>query len=162
MAAVAEEKPLPAPAPLARAIIDALPNPLMVIDDQDRICLVNGAAENFFKTSSAMLMRHRLGDLVPFSSPIFNAVAQARSTAGLVNEYGVGVGNPRLGGERVVDLQAAPMTDGFVIIMLLERAMAYRIERQLSSRGAARSVSGMATILAHEIKNPLAGIRGAA
>ncbi|MBC8038739.1 MAG: two-component sensor histidine kinase, partial [Rhizobiales bacterium] len=51
---------------------------------------------------------------------------------------------------------------GFVIIMLLERAMAHRIERQLTSRAAARSVSGMATMLAHEIKNPLAGIRGAA
>ena len=50
----------------------------------------------------------------------------------------------------------------FVIVMLLERSMAHKIDRQLTSRGAARSVSGMATMLAHEIKNPLAGIRGAA
>ena len=50
----------------------------------------------------------------------------------------------------------------FVIVMLLERSMALKIDRQLTSRGAARSVSGMATMLAHEIKNPLAGIRGAA
>jgi two-component system, NtrC family, nitrogen regulation sensor histidine kinase GlnL len=40
--------------------------------------------------------------------------------------------------------------------------MAHKIDRQLTSRGAARSVSGMASMLAHEIKNPLAGIRGAA
>jgi two-component system nitrogen regulation sensor histidine kinase GlnL len=36
------------------------------------------------------------------------------------------------------------------------------IERQLTHRAAARSLSGMAAVLAHEIKNPLSGIRGAA
>jgi two-component system, NtrC family, nitrogen regulation sensor histidine kinase GlnL len=160
----AEEKPLVPPAPLARAIIDALPNPLIIVDEDERICLANGAAEDYFQTGSAFLLRHRLGDLVPFSSPVFSAVAQARGMAGVVNEYAVGVGTPRLGGERLVDLQTALMSEDprFVIIMLLERSMAHKIDRQLTSRGAARSVSGMAAMLAHEIKNPLAGIRGAA
>jgi two-component system, NtrC family, nitrogen regulation sensor histidine kinase GlnL len=40
--------------------------------------------------------------------------------------------------------------------------MAQMIERQLTHRAAARSVSGLASVLAHEIKNPLSGIRGAA
>jgi two-component system nitrogen regulation sensor histidine kinase GlnL len=164
MAAALAEKLSPQQPPLAQAILDALPNPLVVIDGRDCICLVNGAAENFFKVSSAMLLRCRLDDLLPFSSSIFNAVTQARNTVGLVNEYDVAVGSPRLGGERLVDLQAAPMADDpfFVIIMLLERAVAHRIDRQLTSRNAARSVSGLAAMLAHEIKNPLAGIRGAA
>ena len=151
-------------APLPRAIIDALPNPLIIVAEEERICLVNSAAENFFQAGSAALLRHRLSDLVPFSSPVFNAVAQARATAGVVNEYAIGVGTPRLGGERLVDLQTALMSEDprFVIIMLLERSMAHKIDRQLTSRGAARSVSGMASMLAHEIKNPLSGIRGAA
>jgi two-component system nitrogen regulation sensor histidine kinase GlnL len=150
--------------PLARAVIDALPNPLILIDDGDRIAMANGAAENFFQASRSMLQRQRLGDLVPFASPVFSAVAQARRTGGVVNEYAVGVGTPRLGGERTVDLQTALMTEDprFVIIMLLERSMAHQIDRQLTSRGAARSVTGMAAMLAHEIKNPLSGIRGAA
>jgi len=150
--------------PLPKNVIDSLPNPLVVVDDENRICLANGAAENFFHTSSAMLVRLRLGDLVPFSSPVMNAVAQARETASVVNEYAVGVGTPRFGGERVVDVQTALMADDsrFVLVMLLERSMAHKIDRQLTSRGAARSVSGMASMLAHEIKNPLAGIRGAA
>jgi two-component system nitrogen regulation sensor histidine kinase GlnL len=150
--------------PPARAVIEALPNPLLVIDCDDRIRLANSAAENYFQASSAMLQRHRLGDLVPFSSPVFTAIAQARATSGVVNEYAVGVGTPRLGGERLVDLQAAVMNEDprCVILMLLERSMAHKIDRQLTSRGAARSVSGMAAMLAHEIKNPLAGIRGAA
>ena len=40
--------------------------------------------------------------------------------------------------------------------------MADKIDRQMTHRGAARSVSGLASMLAHEIKNPLSGIRGAA
>ena len=40
--------------------------------------------------------------------------------------------------------------------------MAQKMDRQMIHRGAARSVSAMSAILAHEIKNPLAGIRGAA
>ena len=155
----------PAPeGPLAKAVVDALPNPLIVLDEDERICLANVAAEDYFQASSNVLTRHRLGDLVPFSSPVFGSVAQARASAGVVNEYSFAVGTPRLGGERLVDIQATLMHDEprFVIVMLLERSMAHKIDRQLTSRGAARSVSGMATMLAHEIKNPLAGIRGAA
>jgi two-component system nitrogen regulation sensor histidine kinase GlnL len=36
------------------------------------------------------------------------------------------------------------------------------MDRQLTHRGAARSVVALAAMLAHEIKNPLSGIRGAA
>lgn len=164
MTSVVEKKPTLPEAPMPRAVIDALPNPLIVIDEEERVCLANVAAENYFQASSNILTRNRLGDLVPFSSPVFGAVAQARNTGGVVNEYAIAVGTPRLGGERLVDLQTAVMAEQprFVIVMLLERSMAHKIDRQLTSWGAARSVSGMATMLAHEIKNPLAGIRGAA
>lgn len=165
MSAASEPQKLPmADGPLAKAVLDAMPNPLIVIDEDERIVLANVAAEDYFQVSSNILLRHRLRDVVPFSSPVFGAVGQARSAAGVVNEYSVAVGTPRLGGERLVDVQAAVMHEQprFVIVMLLERSMALKIDRQLTSRGAARSVSGMATMLAHEIKNPLAGIRGAA
>ncbi len=159
-----EKKPEAPDALLAKAVIDALPNPLIVLNADEHICLANVAAENYFQASSNVLLRHKLRDLVPFSSPVFGAVAQARNIAGVVNEYAIAVGTPRLGGERLVDIQAALMTEqpDFVIVMLLERSMAHKIDRQLTSRGAARSVSGMASMLAHEIKNPLSGIRGAA
>lgn len=150
--------------PLPRIILDAIPNPLVVIDADSRLVLANAAAEDFFQASSSMLQRLRFADLVPFASPALSAVDQARATAGAVNEYAISVGTPRFGGERMVDLQAAPVNEDprYAIIMLLERSMAHKIDRQLTSRGAALSVMGMATMLAHEIKNPLAGIRGAA
>jgi two-component system nitrogen regulation sensor histidine kinase GlnL len=145
-------------------LLDALPNPVLVIDEEDAIRWVNAAAENFFQAGGNVLTRHRLADFVPFSSPVHNAVAQARAGGGTINEHGVTIGGPRLNAAKTVDLQANTVTDDprFVLVMLLERSMAQTIDRQLSHRGAARSVTGMAAMLAHEIKNPLAGIRGAA
>ena len=49
-----------------------------------------------------------------------------------------------------------------MIISLQENTIASKMDRQLVHRSAARSVAGMAAVLAHEVKNPLSGIRGAA
>ena len=145
-------------------LVDALPNPLLVLDDKDRIHLANSAAEDFFQAGKATLLRATFADLMPLASPALNAIAEARQSGGVVNEYAISAGTPRFGSERNVDLQAALMHEQprFVLVMLLERSMAHKIDRQLTHRNAARSVSGMAAMLAHEIKNPLAGIRGAA
>ena len=81
-----------------------------------------------------------------------------------VNEYKVDLGTPRNPGERLVDLHVAPLPErpDHVVVMLQERTIADKMDRQLTHRGAARSVSALAVMLAHEIKNPLSGIRGAA
>lgn len=148
----------------ADAILSALPNPVVMIDALDAICFANVAAEAFFQAGSAFLLRAKLDDLVPFSSPLLTLVRQTRMDDSPINEYAVDVGTPRTGGRRTVDLQVAPVPEltGGVLIMFQPRTMAHKIDQQLTHRGAARSVSGMASMLAHEIKNPLSGIRGAA
>ena len=60
-------------------MIDALPNPLLVLDEDERICLANGAAENFFQASSNLLMRYRLARSRAVLEPGVQAVAQARA-----------------------------------------------------------------------------------
>jgi two-component system nitrogen regulation sensor histidine kinase GlnL len=154
----------PAAALPLQSLLDAIPNPLIAIDQAESLCFANVAAEDFFQLSRAQLVRHRLAELVPAASPVFHSLAEVRKSGGYVSEYGVTVGTPRSGGERIVDLQVAPLTDepGHLLVMLLPRSMALKFDQQLTHRGAARSVSGMASMLAHEIKNPLAGIRGAA
>jgi len=61
-------------------------------------------------------------------------------------------------------VQVSPLNDrpGSVVVAIFERNIADKIDRQLNHRNAARSVSAMAAMLAHEVKNPLSGIRGAA
>ncbi|QPC41575.1 nitrogen regulation protein NR(II) [Kaustia mangrovi] len=146
------------------ALINALPDPVLTVADGNRIVFANVSAENFFQTSATVLGRHRIDDVVPFASPLLTLVQQVRDTGATVNEYAVDVGTPRTGGERLVDLQVTPLSeqDGTIVIVFQLRSMAHKIDRQLTHRNAARSVTGMAAMLAHEIKNPLSGIRGAA
>ena len=124
----------------------------------------NVAAESFFEVSAPLLRRHLLRDLVPFGSPLLTLIEQVRKRGAAVNEYKVDLGTPRNPGDRLVDLHVAPLPEqtDYVVVMLQERTIADKMDRQLTHRGAARSVTALAAMLAHEIKNPLSGIRGAA
>ncbi len=146
------------------AILNALPHPVITVDAENRISYANVAAETFFHAGASVLKRHRIDDYVPFGCPILSLISQVRTRQAPVTEYAVDLGTPRNGGERLADVQVAPVTDtpGTVLVIFQERSIARKIDRQLTHRGAARSVSAMAAILAHEIKNPLSGIRGAA
>jgi two-component system nitrogen regulation sensor histidine kinase GlnL len=146
------------------ALLGALPHPLLVIGEGLRIDYVNTAAEDFFQMSASVLCRHTLADVVAFGSPLISLVEQVQRNDTTVNEYGVDLGSYRFEAPKLVDLYGGPLPEapGRVLIMLQQRSMAQMIERQLTHRGAARSVSALAAVLAHEIKNPLSGIRGAA
>ncbi len=153
-----------APASRTDAMLHALPHPVIMIAPDGRIADANVAAEQFFEASIPMLRRYMLRDLVPFGSPLLALIEQVRQRGSAVNEYKVDLATPRNPGERLVDLHVAPLSefDGHVIVMLQERTIADKMDRQLTHRGAARSVIALAAMLAHEIKNPLSGIRGAA
>jgi two-component system, NtrC family, nitrogen regulation sensor histidine kinase GlnL len=144
-------------------IVSALPTPMLLIGADRRILYVNPAAEQFFETGAGYLTRQSLSDIVPFGSPIVQALDQARARGASVGERDVDLSMPRHG-ERIADVTATPIPDpeGAVLVTLHERGFAQRLDRQLHHRSAVRSMNGMAAVLAHEIKNPLAGIRGAA
>ena len=148
----------------ADAMLHALPHAVLMVSPDGKIADANAAAEQFFKASIPMLRRHLLRDLVPFGSPLLTLIEQVRHSGAPVNEYKVDLATPRNPGERMVDLHVAalPGYPEHVVVMLQERTIADKMDRQLTHRGAARSVSALAAMLAHEIKNPLSGIRGAA
>ena len=158
-------EPMPTlPSGTADAVLDALPHPVLMVAPDGGIANANAAAEAFFDASLPLLRRHMLRELVPFGSPLLALVDQVRARGAAVNEYKVDLGTPRNPGEHLVDLHVAPVSErpDHVVIMLQERTIADKMDRQLTHRGAARSVSALAAMLAHEIKNPLSGIRGAA
>ncbi len=147
----------------ARAILAALPDPVLVVDENSELYYANTAAEEFFDAGSKTLMGLPLSELLPLDSPVFALLDSVRRTGSRVSEYGIGVDTPRLGA-RMLTVQAAPLGEehGFVVLTLQGRSIADKIDRQLTHRNAARSVTAMASMLAHEVKNPLSGIRGAA
>ena len=149
---------------LAMTVLNGIRNPVIMVDEAGHVIFANWEAEAFFGASAAALARQRINALVPFGSPLLGLIDEVRQGRGAVNEYRVDLSTPRLGTDKLVDIHVAPATGegGGVVIVFQERSMADKIDRQLTHRGAARSVTGLASMLAHEIKNPLSGIRGAA
>ncbi len=145
-------------------LLNALPQPVLAIDASGAVLEVNTAAENFFDIGRSSLLRSRLSDLLPFGSPLFELVADAMETQSTVNGYKLDLSTPRTGAGRLVDVFVAPLpgNEGGVTLLLQERSIAEKMDRQLTHRSAARSVTALGAMLAHEIKNPLSGIRGAA
>jgi two-component system, NtrC family, nitrogen regulation sensor histidine kinase GlnL len=155
--ALAETQPEPA------AVLAALADPLIVIDRRGQIRLVNPAAEQFFGASAAALRGSPLADLVAPHSPLFGLVDSVWRTGNTISEYDMPLEGARFGG-RVVTIQGAPTGEAadMLVLTLHERSMVDKMDRQLTHRNAARSITAMAAMLAHEVKNPLSGIRGAA
>jgi two-component system nitrogen regulation sensor histidine kinase GlnL len=147
----------------ATAVLAALPDPVLVVDGAGLLIYANAAAEQFFDTSALTLLGAPLAELLPADSPVFALIDSVRGSGHSVSEYDVALETPRLG-SHVMTVQAAPVAEdrGEVVVTLQERSIAYKIDRQLTHRNAARSVTAMAAMLAHEVKNPLSGIRGAA
>ena len=150
--------------PDAAKVLNALAQPLLTVDAQGLVIDVNVAAETFFDMGRGVLVRSRLTDLIPSDSPVLALLAEALSNRATVNGYKIDISTSRTGNRNAVDVFIAPLpqTDDQVAIMLQERAIAEKIDRQLTHRSAARSITALGLMLAHEIKNPLSGIRGAA
>lgn len=149
---------------MASMVMNTIRHPVIMVDQGNLIAYANSEAESYFKAGRSILSRNRLSHFVPFGSPLLALIEQVRERRSPVNEYRVDISSPRLGNDRLVDLYVAPVPEapGSVVVMFQERSMADKLDRQMTHRGAARSVTGLASMLAHEIKNPLSGIRGAA
>ena len=135
----------------AQAILNAIPMPILCLSPDNGISYANLAAESFFELSIPFLRRQKLTELVPFDSPVVGLVTEARRRNASVSERRLPITSPVSPDEKVVDLFALPFNDmdGYVLIMMQERTIADKMDRQLTHRGAARSVSGLAAMLAH-------------
>jgi two-component system nitrogen regulation sensor histidine kinase GlnL len=145
------------------SILNALATAVIVLDADNSIVLINIAGENFLQGSAKYLKGRPLGDLLPKDNPVFSLIEQVRKQGVAVSENRITLESPRIG-RNLVNLQATPLAEDpdTIILTLQQRSIAETIDRQLTHRGAARSVTAMAAMLAHEVKNPLSGIRGAA
>jgi two-component system nitrogen regulation sensor histidine kinase GlnL len=151
--------------PLAEtpALLAALPNPVVALDRGGAVRFVNPSAEQFFGASAAAMVGSDLTDFIFPQSPVFALLDAVRRSGGSIAEYDAMLEGPRIP-PRSVTIQGAPVGDGtdLIVLTLHERSMADKMDRQLTHLNAARSVTAMAAMLAHEVKNPLSGIRGAA
>jgi two-component system nitrogen regulation sensor histidine kinase GlnL len=152
-----------APYPVPGVVWASLPLPAILIAEDGRIAEANPAAEAFLNASVRMLKGQPAWDRLHIDAPMEEALARARENraALVVNDVDVTTGErPPV----TCALHLAPMHDnpGVVMMLIAPRDIAERMERASQVKTAAKSAIGMAEMLAHEIKNPLAGISGAA
>lgn len=148
---------------LEQVILNAMASSVLALDGELRVVFVNPASEQLFGVSRTMLENRSLADLVPFDSPLFDLIRRVQLAGNSVSDYGVELPLSR-NGSRLVDLHVSPLAErpGHSLVILHPCSVAHRLNLQLSHRGGARSVAGLGATLAHEVKNPLSGIRGAA
>ncbi|MEO1275156.1 MAG: ATP-binding protein [Pseudomonadota bacterium] len=147
------------------ALWNALPNPALVVSAEGEIIAVNATAEHFLAASERQLKGARLADYAGSGSRVMALVDQAARDGISMADYDVELSWPEAP-TRLVDLSVAQIGAGDgarpLLLMLQPRSIADSMDRSLTHRDAARSMTGMAAMLAHEVKNPLAGISGAA
>lgn len=146
-------------------VLNALAAAVLVVGPNDALVYANAAAEQLFAMSRGSLAKAKITDILPGDSPVFPLIHQVRNGMSAITEHGLHLDTPRTG-QRLVNVQAAPLTDPLnttnTVLSFYERSIADQIDHRLTHRDAARSISAMSAMLAHEIKNPLSGIRGAA
>ena len=144
-------------------IFAALPNPVFVLDRENRFIYLNQAAEIFFQSSRMLLLGTPLTRIMPEDSNFLSMVSRARAQSISVGDQGVELAGPKIG-LKLINVQITPVgeREARLLITIQERALAERLRGQSLFRGAARSIAAVAALLAHEVKNPLAGIKGAA
>jgi len=157
----AKVKPATEPPPLD--LVAALPIPVLLLAPDGALVVANGAAETLLNASQSTLRERGWASGLAAGSILVTLVADARERGGDITAFDIELAF--IGGRSVrADVFVTPLTDapGWTILTIQARLVATLVDRQLVHQGAARSAIGVAAMLAHEIKNPLSGIRGAA
>ena len=152
---------------LIDAVLSGLTYPVFALDEQSNFVFVNPAAEEFFRASRGMLLGAPLSGYLDADHQVFTMIRRVQVSRSSISDQGIELKSAKIG-QRLVNIQVSMLPDTVeigtngVIVALQERSLAERLRGQQQFRGAARSMTSLSALLAHEIKNPLAGIRGAA
>ncbi len=149
--------------PAGYAVLDSLPYPVLLLDSDSCFYWVNHAAESFFQRSHAILVGSYLQELLPVDNALFPLLRRVQSNGNSISDQNIELISPRVG-RHLVDVQISVVDNpsSLFCLSLQPKALAERMRGMSSFKGAALSMSKISALLAHEIKNPLAGIKGAA
>lgn len=152
------------PAPLLGAILTNLPDPVLVINAQDHIIMANAKAEDFFKASAAQLAKLGWASLLAQIPTLAELPMRVRDQHASITMRDIGLNHPKFGNYKL-DINANLFeydAEKLVILSLHPAGLASKLDDALHQRGNLERLGALTAMLAHEVKNPLSGIRGAA
>ncbi len=148
------------------ALWAALPFPTILLGLNDDILAANPAAESFLMASARALVGTPLWDKLAYKAALAEAFERARASQSplFVSEMRLALASNTKGDGQACNLQFAPYSGGpeQMLLVITPLEMSGHLPQQSRAKTSVRSAIGMAEMLAHEIKNPLAGITGAA
>ena len=158
-----DQPPIPPATISPMAILDALPSAILMVDGEDQVIFVNPAAELLLQSSANLLTGHPLQQSLAPHSQLVASIAEARRQTASVSEYGI-VLALRRGQNIMLDTHIVSMPEprDHCLIVLQRCSVAQTLDQQQPPRGSNKAIAGLAKTLAHEVKNPISGIRGAA
>lgn len=140
----------------ATRILDAMPFAVLALTRRDVVTYVNPAAETLLARSAPLLRGRPLTDLIAEDAPLLDFISRARREGGVVSARQIRLASPQIGAVDV-DVSATPESEEGGLVVTLS---ASRTDKDDSAEVAA--FAQVARMLGHEVKNPLAGIVGAA
>ncbi len=150
---------MPASDGLKAAAFEAGADPALIVGADDILRSANEAAETLFGQGLGQLARARLQDALADGAEVSRLMQRAAETGAPARERDVEIAV--LGQAPFhAEVTASPLPDGSTLVTLRPQVSA--AQRRLLDAQSLRSIGGLGRMLAHEIKNPLAGIRGAA
>ena len=158
----------PSELPAEKQMMDFMPFPVFILDENNKFLWLNHAAQSFFQSSQAMLISTQMSELIAEDSAFFSLVRRARYSARPVSEKSLRLISPKFGARNAaIQITLLPADtqsgeNGAILITLQEQGLIEKLAAQTTVKSAALSMSKMTSMLAHEVKNPLAGIKGAA
>lgn len=147
---------------LSSEVLLGLYQAVILVDATDHIAAVFAHTESVFEQGKETLQGAHISALRGVGYAVVDLVHRSRTDFSPLNSYDVEC-LPPIGDIELMDLHAHPFKeDGAILVTIQPRRITAFLEKRDEMEAAARSVSGLASMLAHEIKNPLSGIRGAA
>ena len=149
--------------PAGYAVLDALPYPVIILDNNNYFVWLNHVGETFFNSSLAIIIGASAEEYFNSDSVLFKMISRVKQTASSLSEHSVTLSLPRLK-DTIVNIQVGPFysNNEFIVISLQKNTLEQVTKSRTHFKGAALSMSKVTALLAHEIRNPLAGIKGAA
>jgi two-component system nitrogen regulation sensor histidine kinase GlnL len=142
----------------ASRILDALPFAVVGLSRRDTVAFVNPAAETLLARSAPLLRGRPLTDLLPADAPLLDFIGRARREGGVMSARAIRLASPHI---TPIDLDVTASPDGEDGGLVLTFHPSNRPTAE-ETKAEVTAFAQVARMLGHEVKNPLAGIVGAA